>query len=239
MSEQQRLEQVFNNFYYNGFSVTNQKEAMDSDTLTSLFNEYLLMYQLVMTMMEHKLTDIHKLKILDIGCGNGRMLRKLCDIGAGPQNCFGIDISEKAIEYATNNSPSGINFIQGDFANPIYKEQFDLITCLGVLIHIKDNEYIRKIAKEVGRILKPGGLFIVTATGEETKWNTEMQKITRNFEHDELTGLFSELEHVTTIELYFDKYPPNVSRGFIIQALDYGISKATYKMIVFRAKEGV
>jgi SAM-dependent methyltransferase len=93
-------------------------------------------------------------KILDIGCGDGsRYGASLISAGI---DLHGIDISDVAIE---NARKLGIKAQVAplDLPLPFEINTFDSAICLEVFEHLMDPEFA---AKEVHRILKPGGLFL-------------------------------------------------------------------------------
>jgi alkylated DNA repair protein alkB family protein 8 len=107
-------------------------------------------------------------KILDIGCGNGRLLQifknKKIDY-------TGIDSSEKLIEIAKEkirNSKFEIRnsatFRVADALNlPFKDDSFDKVFSIAVLHHIPSEELRLKFLKETKRILKPKGFLVLTA----------------------------------------------------------------------------
>ena len=90
-------------------------------------------------------------KILDVGCGDGRLLKQLNDIDR-----FGLDISS---DYLRSLSTENITLCLSRVEDMPYKDNyFDIITCTDVLEHVEDfNEALRNIV----RVLKPGGLLLI------------------------------------------------------------------------------
>ncbi len=98
-------------------------------------------------------------KVLDLGCGNGRLLEILKgkDI-----NYFGLDGSEELIEIAKYNYPQA-KFFAGNALNlPFPKDFFDKVFSVRVLHHIPSKEFQARFLGEVGRVLKSQGLLILT-----------------------------------------------------------------------------
>lgn len=99
-------------------------------------------------------------KVLDLGCGSGRLLGMLKDKRI---NYIGFDASEKLIEIAKKNYPEA-DFRTGDALSlPFPADFFDKIFSIRVLPHIPSKEFQHRFLKEAQRILKPGGLLILTA----------------------------------------------------------------------------
>ena len=94
-------------------------------------------------------------KTLDIGCGAGFVSNILSQRGF---TVYGSDISDAALDIATNNVPDGNFFRSSETGHLDYpNEYFDLITCLGVLEHILTPQMV---VDETYRVLKKGGLTI-------------------------------------------------------------------------------
>ena len=102
-------------------------------------------------------------KVLDLGCGSGRHLVYLAKKGF---DVYGIDISKHGIKIARNwLKKEGLraNLKVGDFYKklPYRNNFFDAIISIAALHHGKIRN-IRKLIKEMKRILKPKGLIFVT-----------------------------------------------------------------------------
>ncbi|MFH1841180.1 MAG: methyltransferase domain-containing protein [Candidatus Nealsonbacteria bacterium] len=99
-------------------------------------------------------------KILDLGCGNGRLL----ELFQGKKiEYFGVDNSEKLVELAKRKYPEA-NFQTADaFELPFPDNRFDKVYSVAVLHHIPSKELRLKFLDEVSRVLKPGGSLILTA----------------------------------------------------------------------------
>jgi len=94
-------------------------------------------------------------KLLDIGCGDGQVCSLL--VGRGYQ-VFGLEISEEALKNARQKVPKGLFFLSDGSNHLSFKdEEFDLITCLGVLEHVLEP---MKMLEECYRVLKKGGMAI-------------------------------------------------------------------------------
>jgi len=97
-------------------------------------------------------------KVLDIGCGNGRLFSFFDGRGA---SYVGIDNSQKLVNIAQENNP-GATFMVGDaLALPFSAGEFDLAVSSAVLHHIPSKAYRQKFFQEARRILKAGGCFVV------------------------------------------------------------------------------
>jgi len=96
------------------------------------------------------------LRVLDVGCGTGHFLKELWERGFA---CSGCDPSDKMLTYARGLNPS-IGFENAGIEHLPYKsDSFDIIIAIEVMRYIRD---VDRALSEVHRVLKPGGLCLVT-----------------------------------------------------------------------------
>ena len=115
-----------------------------------------------------------RMKVLDIGCGDGYFLKKL-----------------------KNADGYGIDKLLGDDANKMdfNNSYFDIVTMLAVIEHITNPE---KIIDEIYRVLKPGGKFIFTTPKESAEffinlYVNEIPKDGHKFIYDRASDSIEEL----------------------------------------------
>lgn len=93
-------------------------------------------------------------RILDIGCGRGKMLAGLKGRG---WETYGTELSEESASYAKEKL--GLNVYPGDFLSSRFPSDFfDCVTLFHVLEHLKDP---LKNLMEIKRILKKDGLLLI------------------------------------------------------------------------------
>jgi len=117
---------------------------------------WLLGYPFVIKYLE----PISNKKILDYGCGSGIFSRYLRDNGA---MVTGVDVSETMIEVARLNNHENISYhtISSGEAGFLPDSSFDHVVSNFVLCTIPSLHEIRKIIKEIHRVLKKNGVFII------------------------------------------------------------------------------
>lgn len=104
-------------------------------------------------------------KVLDYGCGNGRLLELIPR--AKLSEYAGVDISSKLIDiakskyFSDNIKFSKINSSQASL--PFQDNYFNAVYSIAVFHHLPSRELRKEIAKELHRVTKPGGRVIVTA----------------------------------------------------------------------------
>lgn len=103
--------------------------------------------------------------VLEAGCGSGETL-KIFD--SYNQHCFGLDISDVALEKTKKNS--AINITKGDILHlPFQNETFDLVYNSGVIEHFPYPKNIMVI-KEMKRVVKVGGKIIIIIPNKLCLW---------------------------------------------------------------------
>jgi len=106
-------------------------------------------------------------RILDFGCGCGRVARHWTDLD-GPE-IHACDQNKGLIRWCSENLPF-VHAIANDVEPPTPYDDasFDLIYALSVLTHLPEELGFAWMA-EFRRILRPGGLLLFTTLGERAK----------------------------------------------------------------------
>jgi SAM-dependent methyltransferase len=98
--------------------------------------------------------------ILDYGCGQGRLASQLVDLGY--VNILGIDSSTAMIRLAREEVPEA-GFVENDGEHiPCGDHSLDAILLFAVLTCIADDAAQKNLLREFKRILRPGGLLLVS-----------------------------------------------------------------------------
>lgn len=109
--------------------------------------------------------DAPRPKILDAGCGTGANLKLLESYG----EALGVDISEQAIAFCRKRGIPENRVMQASVTElPFRQGHFDLAVSFDVICNILDD--VGAFA-EIGRVLKPGGLFIVQLPAYQWLWS--------------------------------------------------------------------
>ncbi len=130
-------------------------------TLISLSDEPLKSIKdFVRFIRKEEKVDISNKKILDLGCGNAKNSKYICEQGQNNE-VVGIDISETALKLAKELYPNG-NFIKQSIGKtfPFDDLSFDIILDITSSNSLSESE--REIyLNEINRILKKGGYVFV------------------------------------------------------------------------------
>lgn len=132
-----------------------KKSYIQSNVVTENSFTYKTVISVIKVLIEDK-----KLQILDFGCGVGTIDFYMASKG---NNVVGIDISNKAIQIAKENSKLFGLENRTDFFTSIEKleaKKFDLIICIEVLEHISDD---RKTLNLLAKYLKNDGILILSS----------------------------------------------------------------------------
>lgn len=116
---------------------------------------YVALHALILRLIsqEHKLKG--PLKILDAGCGTGRLCQLMAPFGA----VYGCDVSDLAVEYCRKRDLPSI--FKADLNSAQLGEgRYDVITLIDVLYH-KGIENEERVLKKLYTALKPGGMLIL------------------------------------------------------------------------------
>jgi putative flippase GtrA/SAM-dependent methyltransferase len=110
-----------------------------------------------------RLTRHGRPKLLDAGCGSGRMLNEL----GGDASVCGLDSSREAVALA---SARGHDVRLSRVEDMPYRAgTFDVVTCLDVLEHTPDD--VRSLT-ELRRVTRVGGHLVVTVPAYKFLWST-------------------------------------------------------------------
>ncbi len=103
--------------------------------------------------------DLDGLRVLDVGCGAGRLVRHLVEQGA---DATGIECGEAMLERAIDADPTQADrFVAGVGQDlPFDDASFDLVTFFYSLHHVP-HEFMGAALAEAARVLRPQGLIWV------------------------------------------------------------------------------
>jgi SAM-dependent methyltransferase len=110
-------------------------------------------------------------KILEWGCGPGRIIRQLAALlqGSGA-SLFGCDYNIDSVQWCSKAIP-GVTFARNDLQPPLpfADNSFDVLYSSSVFTHLSEEMHYAWL-KENARVLKPGGLLVFTTQGDRTAY---------------------------------------------------------------------
>jgi ubiquinone/menaquinone biosynthesis C-methylase UbiE len=164
------------------------------------FAEYLGRYEFASRFLPPRAT------VLDVGCGCGYGAAHLAD--APDRRIIGLDQALDATSYARKRyGSSRLSFVTGGATVlPAKSGSLDAVIAMELIEHVEDD---KAVVSEVRRVLKPGGLFIVSTpnrlvTGSGDKPANPFH--VREYTPDELTRLLQQAFNQTS--LYGQAFTP-------------------------------
>jgi SAM-dependent methyltransferase len=154
------------------------------------FSNYVVMpwgfeYYAYMTRVINLIKDLKPKSVLDVGCGEGKMILELAKYLPG-ETMKGIDLSGRAILFAqVFNYGNKAQFECRDIET--IKEKFDVISLVETMEHIPDDA-ISHVVGNVTRCLNPDGRVIVTVPSVNFP---VLQKHYRHYDIDLILKQFS------------------------------------------------
>ncbi len=99
-------------------------------------------------------------KVLDVGCGGGRLLERFAQRGVEQSRLHGVDLIESRLSAARRHLPEA-DLRRADARKLPYADgEFELATLLTCLSSMPDRDAVRRALAETRRILAPGGLLL-------------------------------------------------------------------------------
>ncbi len=96
---------------------------------------------------------------LDLCCGFGRHLSRLVNAGL---DATGLDLSRDLLEYGRADHSLASRLVRGDMRNVPFGRRFDFVfSFFSSFGYFRDNNENIQVLREINRILKPGGRFLI------------------------------------------------------------------------------
>jgi len=106
--------------------------------------------------------DPRSARVLDVGCGAGDSLWICLRLGFEPANLFGVDIQDDRICKAKATNPL-VTFECADATSLRFRDgTFDIAMESMMFLQLTDDDIARRIASEMIRVTKPGGILLVS-----------------------------------------------------------------------------
>jgi len=150
----------------------------------------------------HKLIKLYKpsgtpLRILDIGCGTGKLNEELAKYG----EMTGIDKSSEAIKFCKQRGIN--NVIQNSIEDFETKDGFDCIIALDILEHCKDDKIV---IEKIYNLLKKDGIAIIFVPALKHFWGKQdiVSHHYRRYTYSELSNKFQKSGFKILTQSYFN-----------------------------------
>jgi SAM-dependent methyltransferase len=192
------------------------------------------------------------IKMLDVGCGVGRLFLAVRPYFVGSDHYTGLDIGEDFIKICQERyAQEPCDFLHVAASNPYYADHlqdvqlpwpvadgsFNLVTGLSVWTHLNEQDW-RFYLAEVGRKLAVGGRAIITFfildDLYEATLNGRTDKISRFYPQPENKWIFDKPAYDST-DWYYPGWAsvPEVAIGVRRSAFDRGVADAGLKVVEY------
>ena len=136
----------------------NKQAPVYDDTNTILYSKY---GKISCENIYNYLKDKEYKKLLDIGCGTGYLINMLAK--EYDADYTGLDLSPEMIKQAKSKNIKNAIFVEGRSDKlPFENDTFNVVTCSQSFHHYPETD---KPIQEAKRVLKQGGLYILSDTG--------------------------------------------------------------------------
>ncbi len=162
--------------------------------------------------------DVKGLKIIDAACGPGKYAEILKERGA---EVVGFDFSPQMIELAQKRLGDTSSFFVHDLSDPLPQfsdTSFDIVLCALALHYVEDwNPTIQ----EFNRLLKPGGILIISLEHPFFDYNYYRSKSYFSIEHvKSVWGGFGKKVEINCFRRPLQEYiMPLTNSGFVIDRI--------------------
>jgi len=137
-----------------------------------------------------------KIKVLDIGCGDGVLLYLLAkQLGKIKIEYYGIDLSKEALDVAKIKIPFAKFYQKGVYSTGFNNDFFDVIISSDVIEHVNFPE---KMVKEMYRVSKKGSIIILGTPIRCTEKSTDTMHY-HEFFQEELKSLMDKFYQPLTL----------------------------------------
>jgi FkbM family methyltransferase len=103
-------------------------------------------------------------QILEVGCGSGRVLRTLKDLGY--RRLVGLEISAQRLAVVQQRGPDAAQLVRSAGV-PFAPRSFDAVVSTGVIEHVRDP---RAWLAQLARVVRPGGIVSLTSDTYMWRW---------------------------------------------------------------------
>ncbi|HUV85976.1 MAG TPA: class I SAM-dependent methyltransferase [bacterium] len=143
-----------------------EKEYVSSRGYWTLFKPLALFYryqlELALTRaLRREGVALEGKRLLEDGCERGNLLRLLVEMGASPGRCVGLDRDIEALRDGRAKTAAAVRFVRGDAAAlPFRAGAFDVVFQSLLFSSLPPGEARERAAREIGRVLADGGVFV-------------------------------------------------------------------------------
>jgi len=144
-------------------------------------------------LLQQGIRDLSEMKILEIGCGSGGVLKEFLNMGVKPNALHGIDLLFNRLLEARSFLPAAAILNADGQDLPFPTASFDFVIQYTAFSSVLDPEIKKNMAADMLRVLKPGGYVI----WYDFWWNPK-NKQTKGIKQPEIKRLFPSCNYQST-----------------------------------------
>ena len=153
-------------------------------------------------------------RILEVGSGTGSELAWMLKMGASPQRLVGVDLLQERILVARAAYPA-LEFHQGNAEHLDFPDStFEVAMAITLFSSILNRSMARNVAREIVRVLRPGGGFLWYDFRYNSPSNRNVRGVTARAVRELFPGLDGRLYTITVA-------PPVIRRLGPLTAIAY------------------
>jgi SAM-dependent methyltransferase len=159
-----------------------------------------------------------EIAVYEWGCGPGRVIRHLPSKLSDVASVYGSDYNSETIEWCEDNLPK-IRFSLNELNPPLpYKDaQFDFVYCISVFTHLSELNGLTW-ADELYRVLKPGGLLVITTAGD---YSFETDLLTDEKEKYKERGIVTRGQYEEGKKMYLARHNPTYVKDTLLKKFEF------------------
>lgn len=173
--EPQRLSEVYRHYAETGRSQTHWDER-NSGNAAVVHERQRVMRQIL---SQGGFECLNGVRLLEIGCGSGKVLADFRDWGTREEDLVGVDLVPERIAEAQQRIP-GARFMTTNAEQfPFPDDSFDLVLLSTVFTSILDNDMAHAVARSADRVLRPEGAVVWYDFRFNNPWNANVRGVSR------------------------------------------------------------
>ena len=134
--------------------------------------------ELLRGLHRHGFQALAQQRVLEIGCGSAVWLREFVKWGAQPGRLAGVDLLDERITHARTVCPAGFRLAAGSATTLDFSDgAFDIVIQSLVFTSILDRGVRHRVAAEMLRVVRPGGLVVWYDYHFDNPWNPDTRGV--------------------------------------------------------------
>ncbi len=138
-------------------------------------------------------------RVLEVGCGTGAELARLLEFGADSRCLVGVDLLADRVAGAKKLFPAFDLRVANAERLKFEDAEFDLVLALTLFSSIRDPGMARNVAREIERVLRPGGAVLWYDFRYDNPRNPNVHGLNASAVRSLLSGLKGKLTAVTLV----------------------------------------